>query len=311
MTTNRSVVAAYAVTAALFLCVSIASPGFASVAHIRDVLTLASFIAIVGIGQTFVILAGGFDLSVPWTLNAAAVLLTVMSGGDDSRLVWVIPVLIALGVCVGLINGFGVAYLGITPIIMTLGTFGMLEGALLVVTNGGLSSVTPPAIVWLSTTAVGPLSCTVVITAILGALAMIVLSRTVFGREVYAVGVNHQVSLVSGIGVRRVILYTYVISGVTAALAGVLLAGYVGTAYLGLGDPYLFASIAAVAIGGTSVAGGRGGYAGTIAGALLLTVIIALLPILNLEPAFLQIIYGAVILIAVVVTSAQIRRPEL
>lgn len=310
MRTNRSVCAAYAVTLALFVGVSVASPGFAGAPHVRAVLTLASFIAIIGIGQTFVILAGGFDLSVPWTLTTAAVLMTVLSGGDDSQLIWVLPAMLALGVGVGLVNGLGVAYLGITPIVMTLGMAGVLQGALLVATNGGLSSAAPPAVVWFSTTAAGPLSPVVALTAVLSGVALFVLSRTVFGRKVYAVGVNYKASLVSGVGVREVVLETYVISGVTATVAGVLLAGFVGSPYLGIGDPYLFSGIAAVAIGGTSIAGGRGGYAGTIAGALLLTVISAALPILNLPAASLQIVFGSVILIAVIATSARIGRLE-
>jgi ribose transport system permease protein len=107
----------------------------------------------------------------------------------------------------------------------------------------------------------------------------------------------------SGIATSRVTVITYIVSGLAAALAGIVLTGYTGQAYLGMGDPYLFSSVAAVAIGGASILGGSGHYLGTVAGALILTVLAGLLPILNLNPAALQIIYGVVILVTVAAST--------
>jgi len=126
-----------------------------------------------------------------------------------------------------------------------------------------------------------------------------VLTWTALGRHLYALGTNRTVALFSGVATLRVTVVTYVVSGVAAALAGIVLTGYTGQAYLGMGDPYLFSSVAAVAIGGASILGGSGHYLGTVAGALILTVLAGLLPILNLNPAALQIIYGLVILVTV------------
>ena len=110
----------------------------------------------------------------------------------------------------------------------------------------------------------------------------------------------------SGVNIRGVTVAVYVISGVAAALAGIVLAGYVGESYLGMGDPYLFASVAAVAIGGASILGGTGNYVGTTAGALVLAVLAAILPILGVTQATLEIVYGCVILIAVSLSSLRL-----
>ena len=112
------------------------STGFASANHVRILLIQASFIGIVALGQTFVILGGGIDLSIPWTLNGAAILVTLFADGKNGPLVWAIPLVLAMGALVGVINGVGIALLGVSPIIMTLGMNVILSGALLLYTNG-------------------------------------------------------------------------------------------------------------------------------------------------------------------------------
>jgi len=130
-------------------------------------------------------------------------------------------------------------------------------------------------------------------------MATILLSRTAFGRRLYAVGTSRTVSEFSGVNVVPVIVGSYVISAISAGIAGILYTGFIDQAYLGMGDPYLFASVAAVAVGGAPILGGSGHYIGTVAGALILTVLSGLLPILNLDPGALQIIYGITILLTV------------
>ena len=134
-------------------------------------------------------------------------------------------------------------------------------------------------------------------------VATLLLSKAAFGRHLYALGTSATVAEFSGVPTARTTVLTYVISGLTAALAGMLLTGYSGQAYLGMGDAYLFTSIAAVAIGGASILGGSGHYLGTVAGALVLTILTGLLPALNLSSGALLIVYGAVILITVSIGS--------
>ena len=143
--------------------------------------------------------------------------------------------------------------------------------------------------------------------AALTAIVLAVERRTAFGRYLYAVGSNRTVAILSGVPVARTTITAYAISGLTAALAGILLTGYAKQSYLGMGNPYLFTSIAAVAIGGTSILGGSGSYLGTIAGALVLTILTGLLPIFRLDIGALQIIYGAVILLTVSLAAPSVR----
>lgn len=300
---HRPTLVAYLTTVLLFVVAVAVSRGFLQAPQLRQVFVLAAFIGITGIGQTFVIISGGIDLSVPWALNGAAVMVTVLTNGQSGSAAWAIPLLLIVGALVGLVNGVGVAWLGVPPIVMTLGTFAILQGALLVVTNGSTGGAGPPLLKALSTGRWLGMPPTVWIWLVLAILVSVVLSATVYGRRLYAVGTNPIVAGLSGVDVRRTIAVAYVVSGLSAVLAGLLLVGYVGNAYLGMGDPYLFSAVAAVAIGGASILGGSGHYAGTVAGAISLTLISVVLPVLGLRPAVLQIIYGLVILIAVAFTS--------
>jgi len=300
---HRPIALAYLTTAILFIVAVVISPSFAQAPQIRQILVLAAFVGVAGLGQTLVIISGGIDLSVPWALNGAAVLVTVLTSGRSAPAAWVIPLLLAIGALVGLVNGVGVAWLGVPPIVMTLGTFAILQGALLVVTNGATGSASPSLLKTLSTGQWLALPPVVWLWLVLAVAVGFVLSATVYGRRLYAVGTNPVVAELSGVDVRSTVLVAYVVSALSAVTAGLLLVGYVGNAYLGMGDPYLFSAVAAVAIGGASILGGSGHYAGTVAGAFSLTLIGVVLPVLGLRSAILQIIYGTVILIAVAATS--------
>jgi len=304
---HRVIVLAYALTALLFVITTIISPGFASGGNLAAVATQASFIGLVGLGQTFVIIGGGIDLSIPAVLTGSAVLTTALSHGSNGALAWVIPLILCLGVLVGLINGTGVAFLGVSPIIMTLAVQGILQGALLIYTNGSGGSQPPSDIAWLSTHRVAGIPVETMLWLVLGAVAAFVLTRTTYGRRLYALGTSATVAEFSGVNTRRVTVTSYVISALAGVIAGVLITGYVGQSYLSLGDLYLFSSIAAVAIGGASILGGSGHYLGTVAGALTLTILAALLETLNFNPAVLQIVYGVVILTTVALANGQAR----
>jgi len=300
---NRAIVLAYVGMAVLLALTSIASPGFLAVSHLRSLVVLAAFIGIVALGQTFVIIAGGIDLSVPWVLNCAAVLMTVAAKGQDQPLFWIVPLLLIAGALTGAVNGIGVAMFGVPPIIMTLAMNVILQGGILVYTGGAPPATSPPAIQYLAVGRFAGIPVILILWLVLTALATLLLSKTAFGRYVYAVGTSATVSEFSGVPVRQTIVLVYTLSGFTAALAGMLLTGYTGQAYLGMGDPYLFTSIAAVAIGGASILGGSGHYIGTIAGAFVLTILTGLLPALNLSNGALLIVYGLVILVTVSLSS--------
>ena len=137
LTRNRAVLFGYLLVVILAVAGEIVSSGFLRINHIDELIITGGFIALVGVGQTFVILTGGVDLSIPWVLNASAVFLTLWANGDSARMAWIVPVLLVGGGVIGAINGVGVAFLRIPPIIMTLGMSSVVEGGLLLVTNGG------------------------------------------------------------------------------------------------------------------------------------------------------------------------------
>jgi len=300
---HRGILVAYLATIVLLLFTSLISPGFLAGAHLRSMAMLAAFIGIVGLGQTFVIIGGGIDLSVPWVLNGAAVFVTLFAHGHNEPLLWAVPLLLGAGALVGMINGLGVAVTGVPPIIMTLAVNVILQGGILICTGGAPTTTAPPALQFLAVGRIGGIPVVLGIWAMLAGAATVLLSKTSFGRYLYALGTSATVAKYSGVPTLRTVVLSYTLSGFTAALVGMLLTGYSGQAYLGMGDPYLFTSIAAVAIGGTSIMGGSGHYIGTIAGAFLLTILTALLPALNLSNGVLQMVYGSVILVTVSVAS--------
>jgi len=305
---NPAILLSYATVAALFIAGTLYTSGFGSANNIRTLLLQASFIGVIGLGQTLCILTGGIDLSVPWTLTGAAVLTSILANGDASRLPEVLALVLVLAVGVGLVNGIGVAYAGVPPIIMTLGTNGALQGLLLVYTQGGISSFPPLALnrfvldrslglqnqlwIWIGVVLLG----------------IVLLSATTLGRRLYAIGTNRNAAYLAGINVKRVLVIPYVISAVGAAATGILLMGYTGQAFLTMGDPYLFASAAAVAVGGASILGGDGHYVGTVAGAMVLTLLSGLLLLFSLGTGYLSIAYGGVLLVAAFLASLKLSR---
>lgn len=305
---HRAILLAYFGMLVLLLLTSLVSPGFLAGSHLMTTAILAAFIGIVALGQTFVIIGGGIDLSVPWVLNGAAVLLTLLANGQNESLLWVMPAILAGGSLIGMINGLAVAIFGVPPIIMTLAANVILQGAILVYTGGAPTATTPETMQFLAVGRIAGIPVVLGIWTVLAVAASVLLSRTAFGRHLYALGSNATVARFSGVPTVRTTVMIYTISGFTASLAGMLLTGYSAQAYLGMGDPFLFTSIAAVAIGGASILGGSGHYLGTIAGALLLTILTGLLPALNLSNGALQIVYGAVILVTVALTSEPVSR---
>ena len=305
---NSSIVLAFALAGVLFVAGTIQATGFASYEHSRTVLITASFVGIVGFGQTLCMLTGGIDLSIPSNLAGAAVLTAFLANGSSAHLIWIVPLVIGLGMLVGLINGLGVAYAGVPPIIMTLGMNSAIQGLLLIYTNGGLASAAPPGLVnFVDGNTLG-LSTMLLIWLGITVFATVLLSLSTFGRKLYAIGTNARAALLAGVRVRRVLVVPYVVSGASAALAGVLLLGFLGQAFVNMGDEYLFSSAVAVAVGGASILGGKGHYIGTVAGAIILTLIVANLDLLSLGESAVQISYGLILLATVYLATIRLGR---
>jgi ribose transport system permease protein len=305
---NRAILVAYGIVVALFAVGTIHSSGYASGTNIRSLFIYGSTIGIAAAGQSLCILTGGIDLSIPWTMTGAAVLTGQLSQGESSRLPQVFLLIAGLAIVVGIVNGAGVAYGGVPPIIMTLGTNAALQSLVLVYSNGGGSAPAPPALArWVTTNLVG-IPKQVLIWAAIAIVMSIVLTRGTLGRRLYALGTNPTAAFLAGNNVRRTLIVPYVVSALCGALAGILLMAFTGGAYFTLGDPYLFATAAAVAVGGASILGGSGHYIGTVAGALVLTLMVSLLTLLNVGQAWLNIAYGIILLGALLAATSRTTR---
>jgi ribose/xylose/arabinose/galactoside ABC-type transport system permease subunit len=195
--------------------------------------------------------------------------------------------------------GLGVVLLGLPPIVITLATNGILQGFALVYSNGTPDGFSSPTLRWFMTGSIHGVTPVVLLVVLFVVAALVLLGRTAFGRRVYAVGNSAKVATLSGVGVGATLIGVYALSGFCAALVGILLTGFSGQASLGMGDEYLLPSIAVVVVGGTLITGGRGHYVGMLGGVLLLTALLTLLAGTTLPHAVRDIIFGLVVLGAV------------
>lgn len=270
-----------------------------AVGYLSSILVLTSFLAVLGLGQGAVILSGGLDLSVPWAIVFTGAMLTGLTDAAHGGLAWAIPLVLASGVAIGLVNGIGIVLFGLPPIVMTLAMNGILQGATLVFSNGTPVGMAPTELQWFMSGNLGGLAPAAWFVFVFVAGATLLLGRTTFGRRVYAVGNSQRVARLSGVSVGTTLIGVYALSGLCAAIVGMMLTGFTTMATLGMGDPYLLPSIAIVVVGGTLITGGRGHYLGIVGGALLLTTLSTLLAGTTVPFAVRDIIYGAVVLGAI------------
>jgi ribose transport system permease protein len=287
-------------TGALLAIGEVLAPGFATLANALQLLKLSSFLGIVAIGQTIVVLTGGIDLSIAWVLATSAIVFAGICQGQNARIALAAAAALIVGLVAGLANGFGVAKLRISPIVMTLAMNGIMQGAILVYTQGTPVGVTPDLLRDLTAGSIGPLPFMVILWAALAIVTIVAVSFTTGGRRLLSVGENPRASLLSGINNDAVIIAAYVVSGFSTALAGILFVGFSGASFLGMGDEFLLPTIVAVVLGGTSIFGGRGGYSGTAVAVFFVTILTTVLSIENISPGIQNIAFGIVVIVAVV-----------
>jgi ribose transport system permease protein len=284
----------------LFIVGELARPGFASYDQIMNVLRLAAFLGIMAVGQTLVIMAGGegIDLSVGAVVTLGAIIVFRIVNGDPALVIPALIVSSLAGLLIGLMNGFGIAIMRIPPLVMTLGMTGVVQGLILVVTGGRPQGASAPIMqVVLSDAWIAGIPGVVFIWIILAAAVWLLLQRTAFGKALYAIGSNRTTARLSGVRVERMVILTYGLSGMFAAIGGFVLLGYTQNVFINLGYQYTLPTIAAVVVGGTSLAGGSGGYVGTMAGALVLRLIESLLLTFSIPEFGRQIVYGLILLV--------------
>jgi ribose transport system permease protein len=282
--------------------------GFGNIGHLRYLLELSAVIGIVAAGQTLVIIMGGIDLSVGAVITVTAILLPLISPAFDPTGLSGVAIVLAIATGIGLLNGAGAAYLRVPPIIMTLAMATFLQGLLVIIAGGSAVSVTNAAVIWLGQARPFGIPAGVVLWVVVSIVVLVLLHRMPIGMRFLALGANTLAARLSGVNVARNTLILYSLSGFFSGLAGILILGMNRQGYVGIGDPYLLTSIAAVVLGGTSILGGRGTYAGTIPGAILLVTTTALITVVNASPGWRSIMFGSLILALLLISGREARR---
>jgi len=214
--------------------------------------------------------------------------------------------LVAAGI--GFLNGLGIAALRVHPLIMTLAMATLLQGLLVIVAGGSAITVRNPVVEWLGSARPAGVPVGILLWLLVSAGVLVLLHRTAAGARIFALGTSPLAARLSGVDIGRTTVLLYTLSGLAAGIAGVLVLGMNRQGYVGIGDPYLLTSIAAVVLGGTSILGGRGTYAGTIPGAILLVTITALITVVNASPGWRSILFGGLILGLLLLSGREARR---
>lgn len=306
---QRVIILLFVLIIVMFIIGEIVSKGFLAYEHICAVLRTASFLGIVSIGQTIAILTGGIDLSVGPLITMGNVFTCMFINGLNSNTLWALVVIILLGALFGFVSGLGVAYLKISPIVMTLAVGSLVTGITLIFSQGAPKGLASSILRYIGVGSLLNLFPVIILVwIVLSVFFILLLNSSTFGRKIYYIGANEKAAFLSGIKTNLVKTLAYSISGASAALAGALMAGYTQTAFLGIGNEYILWSIAAVVIGGTSLTGGRGGYFGTIAGAIILILLESILTVMRIPEAGRRIANGAIILILISIYYSQKRQ---
>lgn len=293
-----------------FLLFGLLSERFLQLATLENIARQASYIGIVAVGMTFVILTRGIDLSVGSLMYLSATVAGLWVLGSGLPVEVGVLATVGVGLLAGLLHGLLIVRLNIAPFVVTLATLALYKGLGLALSKSK-EVVFPPEILSIGSARVlGLIPAPILIFALVIALAYGVLAYTPFGRQVYAVGQDREGARKAGIPVGRVLLLVYLISGVCAAVGGLVLVGQFGIVNAGFGEGDEFDAIAAVVLGGTSLFGGRGGGGGTLLGALMLQMVTAGLVFTQVDLYLQPMVFAAILFLAVFLDSARTRLIE-
>jgi ribose transport system permease protein len=300
----------YAVAIVLLLLIALRLPGILTPIGILSLLVLAAVLGIAAVGQTMTVVVGGIDISIPAVIGMADVLLAYLNA-NGWPFVAIVALILVIAAIIGALNGVISNALNLHPLVVTLATGSIVSGGVLEVTHGrpggSVPSFVSAAVSPIGHTWIVPLPASIVLWIAIGVLVIAIQQRSVIGRRIYALGANSLAARLALIRPGEVRAITYALSAVCAAVTGILLGGFSGGASADVGSPYLFSTVTAVVVGGTSLLGGRGGYGRTIAGVLITTEITTLLIGLGFTPSMQQALLGVVILALIVVYGREPR----
>lgn len=279
-----------------------------AISQSTNIIRLSVFLGVIAAGQTLVIISGfeGIDLSAGSIVTLTAIITYVIVNGSDDKVLLALLASLLVGALVGLLNGTGITFLKISPFVMTLGMAGVVTGAIIVINHGNVvGKIAPIMTRYIARPLIGRIPGAVVIWLIFGVLMWLLLERTTFGKNLFAIGVNRVTAKLSGVNVTGMNIAAYTLAGMLAGFGGFLLVGNTGVVLINLGQPFLFPSIAAVAVGGTLLSGGKGSYWGTMAGAIVLTLITSLLTTMQMPESVRRMVLGATLLMLISIYGRQ------
>ncbi len=303
----------FVVLLGLLVWIAILNPNFTDPPVFLAFLKRAAPLMILAAGQMFVIVSGEFDLSVGSLITAVVVAAAGLTEGDPDRTLWVVVALFALGIIVGLINGIVTTRLYVPSFITTLGMWLILQGAVLYWSGGAPRGSLPDNFRVFGrlgiedVPVIEQIPYSVIILVVVGVAAVLLLHRTTFGKQIFAAGGNPRAAALSGVDVPRVRTLAFVLSGISAVIAGILVGGFAGISQ-DAGAGYEFQAISAVVLGGAALGGGRGSMVAVMAGALALEALFTLLNLLGLPKPLRDAVQGLIIIGAVAYAAYRLRR---
>jgi ribose/xylose/arabinose/galactoside ABC-type transport system permease subunit len=294
-----SVSAIWIVLAVLIAIAGSVSPHFLTTRNLTVLMKQAAPLGILAVGQTLVILTGGIDLSVASVMATVSIFAAGIIDGREEAVLPVVIFCLAFATVVGLANGLLVTKLKIPPFIVTLGMILIVQGIRFAYSGGQPKTYIPDSLRFWGRDSLGPVPMALIVWMVIVITAGFILSRTTFGRRLYATGGNPRTAYLSGVNVDGIKIAAYSACSFLAGIAGLILVGYVGHADNWLGNGFELNAIAAVVIGGTAFEGGKGNQIGTVGGVLILTVLFNLVLMLQFDEEMRRIVKGVVILLSV------------
>jgi ribose/xylose/arabinose/galactoside ABC-type transport system permease subunit len=288
----------YGLIAVLLLYGAASSDRFLTDRNLLNLLRQSVFIGTVALGQTFVILSGGIDLSVGSLVKVSVLVSAILMNGESANIPLAVVATVGIGIVVGLVHAVAITRLKVAPFIVTLGTYSILRGIAYTISSTPVGRAAPEVLRFYDLK-LGPFYALIILFLLLFVLGVFILRRTRFGRHIYAIGGNEQVARLSGIRVSRIKYGVYVLCSLLAALTGLFALSRSGVGDPNIGEGLELEAITAVVLGGTSLFGGRGGLIGTFGAVLLLGLVGNLLVVLNVNQWLRDLIEGAIIVIAV------------
>lgn len=299
--------AIYGLLLALVVLSAAAIPAFRTADNLANVVTQAAALGLVAIGQTFVIVGGLIDLSVGQLLGLAVVLICAFMNGHAEQTVPALLLAVGLGGGIGIVNGWLLNLLRIHPLILTFGMLSILQGAIFTYTDQSIGAASPQ-VTWLANGRVAGVPVALIVLVVVAVAGHLVLTRTRFGQGLRAAGGHAENARRAGVDIPRVRLLAFMLSGLSAGLGAILVAGRLGSGYPNAGQGFELDAIVAVVLGGTSLAGGRGSVPGTVAAVLLLTAVSNVLNLLEVSSFVQMFAKGLIVVVAVLVGRRPSRR---